>query len=367
MQKILSLAALVIVTVSQPLWAQGRPAGVGVQTIEMRMLADTVPVFAEVVTARDGSVATRVAGNVDRVLVQPGQPVRAGDLLLALDTELLSILVEQAEAQVTEAQAGLSTAQVRRDRAQATFDRLDALRASNTVSAGQFEDAEIGLREAQSQVIEAEARAKSATTRLAEAQYRLDRSQLTAPFDGVVLEISTIPGAFLQAGTPVLRLLDADALEVQASVPARYVGALTPGQEITARLEDGTTLPLAIRAVLPLEDPTTRTRSVRLQGEALNAVNSIAVGQSLTVEIPVGAARNVISVPKDALIQGQGGWTVFVAAEGKAAPRGVSLGVPLGDRYEVLSGLQEGDVVVVRGNERLRPGQDIIPTPIETN
>jgi multidrug efflux pump subunit AcrA (membrane-fusion protein) len=79
----------------------------------------------------------------------------------------------------------------------------------------------------------------------------------------------------------------------------------------------------------------------------------------------VGAVRDVLSVPKDALVQGRDGWTVFVAADGKAQPRPVQLGIALGNRYEVLGGLTPGDLVVVRGNERLRPGQDIAPSPVE--
>jgi multidrug efflux pump subunit AcrA (membrane-fusion protein) len=70
---------------------------------------------------------------------------------------------------------------------------------------------------------------------------------------------------------------------------------------------------------------------------------------------------------KDALVQARGGWTVFVAEDGKAQPRAVNIGVALGDQYEVLSGLAPGDQVVVRGNERLRPGQDIAPSILETN
>jgi multidrug efflux pump subunit AcrA (membrane-fusion protein) len=99
----------------------------------------------------------------------------------------------------------------------------------------------------------------------------------------------------------------------------------------------------------------------------LSTMGGAAVGQSLNVFIPVGEARDVLSVPKDALVQGTGGWTVFVAAEEQAQLRIVTLGVPLGDRYEVLSGLAPGDLVVVRGNERLRPGQPIAPEMLETN
>ena len=70
----------------------------------------------------------------------------------------------------------------------------------------------------------------------------------------------------------------------------------------------------------------------------------------------------MLSVPKDALVQAPGGWTAFVAVNDKAQPRFVTIGVPVGNRYEVLDGLNVGDLVVVRGNERLRPMQDIAPT-----
>ena len=150
-------------------------------------------------------------------------------------------------------------------------------------------------------------------------------------------------------------------------MPPRYTAFSSPGQSVIARTEFGTELTLQLRAVLPIENPSTRTRAVLFSAPDLSDLGDAAVGQSLTVEIPVGDAREVLSVPKDALVQGQGGWTVFVAADDQAQPRSVTLGVPLGDRYEVLSGLAPGDLVVVRGNERLRPGQAITANVLETN
>jgi multidrug efflux pump subunit AcrA (membrane-fusion protein) len=82
----------------------------------------------------------------------------------------------------------------------------------------------------------------------------------------------------------------------------------------------------------------------------------------VTLNIPVSAPREVVSVPKDALVQGSGGWMVFVNVEGKAQPRPVDIGAALAGGFEVLSGLAPGEEVVVRGNERLRPGQDIVST-----
>lgn len=347
--------------------AQGGPAAVEVQPVEMRALSETVPVFAEIVTARDGAVASRISGTVRGISVLAGSRVKQGDLLVELDTELLAILQAQADAQMAEANAAIGTAELRVTRAETVFGRVDALRDSSAFSQGRFDEVQADLFEARSQLAEANARQKSIDAEVAEARYQLERSKITAPFSGTVIEVATIPGAFIQAGTPVVRLLDTDSFEVQASVPARLIGALEPGQSMTANLETGETLALELRAILPIESISTRTRSVRFSVTDLDAVPNAAVGQSITVQIPVGVARDVLSVPKDALVQARGGWTVFVADEGKAQPRTVEIGVPLGNQYEVMSGLAVGDLVVVRGNERLRPGQDIAPTPLGTN
>ncbi len=347
--------------------AQQRAAAVGVQSIEMRTLSETVPVFAEIVTARNGAVASRVAGSIEKIHVLAGSTVAEGDLLVELNRDLLSIRVRQARAQIAEAQASVDTGQVRLSSAQTTFKRINALRDSASFSQGRFDDVEAEVQVARAQLAEAQARLESGNAQLAEAEYQLDRSLIRAPFSGVVLEALTIPGAFIQAGTPVVTILDTGSFEIEASIPARFVTALQPGQTVKGTLETGATLDLSLRAILPVEDPSTRTRAVRFSASGLGDMRNLAVGQSLTVDIPVGEAREVLSVPKDALVQARGGWTVFVAAEGKAQPRQVEIGAPAGDRYEVIGGLAPGDLVVVRGNERLRPGQDINPSPVTTN
>lgn len=365
--QILTVAVAVLFVAPDAALAQRGPSAVGVQVVAMSELSETVPVFAEIVTARDGAVASRVSGTVDRVDVLAGTRVAQGDLLVELDTELLKILLAQADAQMIEANAAIATAELRVDRTGTVFARIEALRDSSAFSEGRFDEAEADLLEARSQLLEVQAREKSIEAQVAEARYQLERSRITAPFAGVVIEVTTIPGAFIQAGTPVVRLLDISSFEVEAGVPARLVAGLQAGQKMRASLETGEELGVQVRAILPVESAATRTRSVLFAAPELGAISNTAVGQSVTVQIPVGAARDVLSVPKDALVQARGGWSAFVAVDGKAEPRSVQIGVALGNQYEVVSGLVEGDVVVVRGNERLRPGQDIAPTPVEVN
>ncbi|MEM7806283.1 MAG: efflux RND transporter periplasmic adaptor subunit [Pseudomonadota bacterium] len=358
------IAATLVLAIPTSAFAQGRPAAVGVQELATQLMSETVPVFAEIVTARDGAVASRVAGSVDSVNVLAGNNVERGDVLVELNRDLLEIRRSQAKAQIAEAEASVETGRVRVDSALTAFNRIEALRGSTSFSQGRFDDAQANVQVARTQLVEAQARLETGRARLEEAEYQLTQSRVRAPFAGVVIGVETIPGAFIQAGTPVVRLLDTQSFEVEASVPARYVADLRPDQTMQGAFETGASVSLVLRAILPVESATTRTRAVRFAGQGLQGLPNIAVGQSLTVDVPVGAAREVLTVPKDALVQARGGWTVFVANEGKAEPRTVLIGAPSGDRYEVLAGLAPGDQVVVRGNERLRPGQDINPTEI---
>jgi len=114
-----------------------------------------------------------------------------------------------------------------------------------------------------------------------------------------------------------------------------------------------------VRAIVPEENPLTRTRAVRFIPEFNQTDRPLAADQSVTIHVPVGAPRVVLSVHKDAVIKQGDTAMVFVANGEVAEPREITLGEAVGSRYEVLTGLEEGELVVVRGNERLRPGDKV--------
>ncbi|MEM9394809.1 MAG: efflux RND transporter periplasmic adaptor subunit [Pseudomonadota bacterium] len=361
------LAAMVAVSIPHGSSAQGRPAGVVTETVEIRTLAETLPIFGQIVARRDSAVAARVAGIVESVDVLVGERVSEGDLLARLDTELTEIELGQAIAARTEAEAGIAVAEAQLALARDTLTRTEGLRETAAFSSARFEDLTSELAQAQGQLAQAQARLAISEAALAQASYTLDRAQITAPFDAVVLSVEADPGQFISVGAEVARLLDIGALEVEAQVPAAFVSGVRADVAVNGETEQGVELDLTVRAVLPTESAATRTRPVRLSVDLTALNGDVALGQSITLQLPVAPPRDALSVPKDALVQGAGGWTVFVNAEGAAQPRSVTVGVAMGDRFEVLAGLTEGDEVVVRGNERLRPGQPIQtvggPTP----
>ena len=163
----------------------------------------------------------------------------------------------------------------------------------------------------------------AARVTLDRADYNLTNSEIVAPFDGTVLSVATEIGQFITTGAEVALLLDDDHLEVEANVPSVYVDAITGESVVQARTDSGASLQLTVRAILPVESSATRTRPVLFEAGGAGAS---AVGASVTLDLPISAPREVVTVSKDALVQARGGWSVFVNRDGKAVPATVEVG-----------------------------------------
>lgn len=356
----LAIATLVAVMLPVLATAQGRPAGVQTDLVGMRQMTETVTVFGQIVAVRESDVANRVSGVVAEVPVKVGSVVKMGDVLATMDTARLGIELASAEANLAIASAGLEVAEAQADRATKAFERARELTENASISGAALDDRASALAEAQGGLAQAAARIASAENAIELARYNLTNATVRAPFDGIILEVAAQPGQFASSGSHVATLLDTTTMEVEANVPSRYIPALEAGRAVQGKNDAGDILSMTLRSALPTEFSETRTRPVRFTLTQIDP--AFAIGQPVTLDVPIGAPRDVLVVPKDALIQARGGWTAFVNDGGKAVPRTVTIGAALGDAFEVLSGLAAGDEVVVRGNERLRPGQDIAPS-----
>jgi RND family efflux transporter MFP subunit len=345
--------------------AQGGPASVRAERVEIREITETTPILAELVATTESEVAARTGGVVAEVLFRVGDRVEQGQPLVRLDGDLFDIRRRTAAAALEAARAGVKVAEARLRLAQQAFERTSQLRGSTAFSKGQFDDLQRETEQARSELARAQAQVGQAEAELARADYDLTHATIRAPFAGVVVARAAQPGSYLSTGQAVATLLDGSALEIEANIPARLVGGIEPGLRLSVELEGGRMAEAVVRSLLPVETRQTRTRPVRLSLETDGGEAApLAAGASVVLDVPVSAPRRAVTVPKDALVQSQGGWTVFAVEDGAAVPRQVTLGQPDGARMEVLSGLLPGDLVVVRGNERLRPGQPIEATVV---
>lgn len=357
----LGLALIGALAAAGPAAAQAQQGVMTVRVDEVRKvpLDQTVPVLGRLVAGQQGVVAAQTEGPVEVLLVRVGDRVETGEVIARLDTDALEARRDIAAAHLAEAQAELGVAKSQLALAEQEFTRLEGLRQSAAFSQARYDDARQNVAIAEAQVRRAEAAVESARADLQLAEITLDDAEVRAPFPGVVTERLTDAGAYLQSGAPVVRLLADRSLEVEADVPFQYLGGLEIGTEVGLTLDDGSEHTATVRAIIPAENPLTRTRAVRLTPAFGATSRPLASEQSVTLAIPLGARDKVLSVHKDAIVNRGGQDLVFVVEDGTVQPRPVELGNAVGSRIEVRGGLAPGEQVVVRGNERLRPGDKV--------
>lgn len=338
----------------------GPPASlVRVDEVRREPLAQTVPVIGRLVARRAGSVAARIAGPVKQFSVEVGDRVSEGDVIAELYPETMQAELAVARSRVVEAKADLVTARAETALARQELARIEGLRKSVAFPQGRFEDARQKVAVAEAKVSRARAAIAATEASLRLAELNLSYVQIRAPYDGVVIRRMTEAGAYVRAGDAMVQIVGDRSLEVEADVPSLRISGLPPQSRVGIELEDGRRFDAAVRAVLPTENPLTRTRTVRFVPRFDDKMRDLADSQTVTVHVPVGERREVVTVHKDAIIRSLQGSMVFVVEEGKANPRPVRMGEAAGGRIEVLDGLAPGDKVVVRGNERLQPGAPV--------
>jgi len=338
--------------------AQQRAAFVQVDAVRIEALKSTRPVLGRIVTKRGGQVAARVGGLVKSIGVDVGDRVTAGTVLVELDVEPVQYQVDLADAEYDAAVAERATAEAEIALLESELKRIDGLSNSAAFSKAQSEDKFKEIAVAKSRLSAATVRLKQFRARQQSSRRNLEDMVIKAPYAGVITRKLTSPGAYVRFGDPVIALMDDGAFEIEADVPVDQLRSLAPGVEVDITVA-GERRTAVVRAVIPEENPLTRTRAVRLTPDFANLAQGLAVAQSVTLEIPVGLARDVATVSKDGVIQRPTGAMVFLVKDAAATPQPVRLGTAVDGRFEVLDGLGDGDLVVVRGNERLRPGQAV--------
>ena len=322
-------------------FGQGPPgAMVKVADAAIRDLAPVTLVPGTVISRDDARLAAEVEGQLIEV-AEVGDVVQVGDPVAQIDDTRLKLLKQELTAEITRAEARVRFLE-------SEEKRFATLAESNLAATTQLE----ATRSDRGVAIGDLAVARS---RLAQNADSLARTRVLAPFSGVVVERFKRPGERVDRGDIVVRLVDQEHLEVVARAPLEFYGYTNKGQSLELRTGDRTAAG-TVRTVVAVGDENTHQFEVRLDLEA----GVFPVGQTLRVAIPKDEGREVLAVPRDALVLRPSGHSVFVVDESNAAQRiEVTTGVGSGDFIEIFGDISAGDKVITRGNERLQPGQTV--------
>ncbi len=339
----------------------GKPTVVGVDTVHSEPFAQTAPILGRLVSRQAGVIAARVAGPVVEMLVHVGDRVGAKEPLAKVDADMLRWTRSMRAAELAEQSAVIKKAESEVELARQELTRLESLRKSAAFSQARYDDKRLEVDRYVSQLGEARAKQDFARANLGMSDLNLEYAIIRAPYAGVVTQRHTDIGSYLKVGDPAVSMIGDADLEIEADIPVGRLEALEPGTPVTTELATGMRATAIVRAVIPDENPLARTQAVRFTPSEETQGQRLAQNQSVTVLVPVGIARDVLTVHKDAVMLRSGDRVVFVVEDDQVALRHVGLGVSVDGRFEVLEGLAAGDVVVIRGNERLRDGQKVTP------
>lgn len=323
-------------------WAQRAidPPTVGVVVARIVRMAPTMPVPGTVVSRSDSQLASEVEGRVAWV-ADVGTIAAANDVVARIDSSLAGLQLASDRANV----ARLS-AELRFDRDQAT--RMDNLFKQNAIAKSTRDQAQ----STRDMAVAALAQAQAA---LKKSEYQFSHSDIRAPFPGRVVARLINPGEYAVAGKPIVRLVDVGSLEVSAQVPidsTRYVHETSP---LTVEIE-GKLFAAVVRAIVPVGDIVSRTIELRL----VLPTGAGLVGDAAKVLIPSSLPRDVMAVSRDALILREDNTYIFkVDSKGLARRIAVEVGAEQGTLVEIKGLIGPGESVIVRGAERLEPGQKV--------
>lgn len=357
---VLALAAclaLIVIAVSALRAADAGPAAPDtVDPLPVPVLSVRYEAGAEVETRFPGLVAARresalgfeAGGRIASIEYDVGDTVEAGAMLAALDTRTL-------EAQLAAARSEIASAQARAELAEVTLTRQRRLVEQGHISAQRLDEAGADARSARAQADAARAQAQSLAV-------RLELARLEAPFAGVITERFADEGAIANPGAPVLRLVEAGALELRVGLPEREARALQAGRAYTAEI-DGRQVEAAFRAATGVIDA--RRRAVTAVFDLADPAAARS-GEVARLILPTELEDRGFWAPVTALSEGRRGlWSVYVltaqADHFTLEPRPVEILHTEGDQVYVSGALENGAQVLSAGVNRVAPGQVVRP------
>jgi len=291
-------------------------------------------------------VACRVMGTVTSIKVKEGDRVSEGDLLLTIDDRDSEQRARAAREAYAEAQSFLVAADKNKHLAELTYERYKNLYDDKAISAHEMDEIETHRDVAASEAARARAAVGRARANMEEAEINLGFTKIKAPVTGIVTGKDIEVGSMAVPGRVLMRVEDTSSFRIDVSVDEKMSGRLEPGTSVYADVEAlGERIDGTVTEVVPAVDPGTRSFLVKigLDGEGLNS------GLYASVLIPSGK-RQALLVPSSAVVRkGQLEGVYTVDDEGVATYRLVRTGNEYNGSVEVLSGLRDGEVVIVEG------------------
>lgn len=373
--RLLKVCALLLIVAGVVYWVKFSPMPVVSHTVERGTITAEAMGTGTLEARVQTTISPKISGRIVELLVDQGDRVSGGDLLVRLDDEELQQQVAIAQANVEAVSAAIVrlTTDKRRseavyDQARKSHDRIQNLVLQNAVSPEDADKAiealavgEAGVSRAEAAIAEGQKELVAVERTLEYHRARLLDTKIHAPFDGMIVKRSREPGDVVVPGSSMMTLISTDELWIRAWVDETEMARLKPEQSARVVFRSERDKGYLGRVVRLGREADRETREFIVDVRVLELPTNWAVGQRAETFIQISQKQDVLLLPAQLLVKRDNDLGVYVNVDGVASWRPVSVGLRSRDAVEVLDGLVEGDSVIMprRPSTELTDGRKV--------
>ncbi len=306
-----------------------RPA-VPVKVIETKTISvsDQVEIMGNVQASQTAAISSRISGTITKIEGIPGTRVKKGDILVEINADEINAQLLQAKAELAQAVRNLERERKLLKRKATTVETVKALEDVHKIAQAGFK----------------------------EAQIIFDYTTIRAPFDGQITKKLADVGELASPGSALLYLENSSQLQILTNVPETLASPLKLGMQLTVTIPGAkVTTQGIISEIAPVAAPETRTVPIKLD---ISSQKNLRSGQFARVTMP-GQEVNTIIIPQESVIPKGQLECVFVVVDNRARLRLVRTGQTYPEGKEILTGLNEGDMIITTGADKVADGQQV--------
>ena len=324
-----------------------------------------------VVAQRKAAVSSKATGRIEHLYVEEGSFVKQGNVVAQLENSDLEAAVDEAKASLSVSRADLNNADAELDDATLNFNRQKVLKQSGSVSEQAFDSAEARYKKAKAAYRSAKFRVDKAEAAVKVSEVNLDQSYIRAPFDGVILtksaeegEVVAPMGASLNAKASVVSMADMKSLMVEVDVAESSLEKVKIGGPAEIRLDafPNDRFEGKVYMIVPTADRSKATVLAKIKFDIVSEKvlpEMSAKVSFLSRALKKGENKPFLGVPTNSILKEDSSFIVYRVKDSLAQANSIETGRSWGETTEILSGLKEGDTIVMKPDSRLNDGRRV--------
>ena len=365
MKLYISILTFMCLFFTSPLHAQSkfkdkgkRASLVEIEKVKVVKVSEKTNAIGRLVALDPIIVSSKINQEILKVHFKIGDDVKKNDLLFTLASKDIIRNIKQINAELKLEEKTLNLLKEQLSLRDSKAKNAKNLKERKIITQDNLDNVNISLLQNKQQIAQREYNIIKLKISLDENKENLTFAKILSPVDGNIISIQAQTGALISKGKILASILANGLNEIETDLRSELASKIIIGSEVNI-INDKTNYKGKVRGIVNSENIRTGTRKVRITLNESLPKSLSASGTRFSLEISIGKSLPRLLIPKDALISRGNKQIVYCFEKGLAKQKLVKIGISVGNKIEILGGLEEGQLVVVKGNENLRPNQSI--------